>query len=131
MCTQQTKILLHSAAFYSCCIWPRELRQQVKWMFPTTGGPPRPKQPKDFIDTSYPLLSSLILNPRGALPLHTHTHPHTPTLRASLFGFRPPNSARIGYATEGTLLISAQLHVHRRCQRLPNGLDANKTLEAT
>ena len=87
----RTKILLRPAAFYSCCIWPRELRQQVKWMSPATGGPPRPTQPKDFINTSYPLLSSLILNSRGVLPPHTHTHTtlhtHTPCL-----AFRLPSS---------------------------------------
>ena len=32
-----------------------------------------------------------------------------PTLPASLSGTFPPNSARFGYATEGALIISAQL----------------------
>ena len=41
--------------------------------------------------------------------------------------YLPPNSARIGYVTEGALLIFA---IHRRCQRSPSGLSTNKNVEA-
>ena len=51
---------------------------------------------------------------------------YTPSIA---FWHLPPSSARIGYATEGALLISAQLHVHRRCQRPPKGLGTIKTAE--
>ena len=41
----------------------------------------------------------------------------------------PPNSARLGYATEwGTLYLRAA--VQRRCQRPPKGLGTSKTVDA-
>ena len=49
---------------------------------------------------------------------------------STAFRHLPPHSARIGYATDGTLFISAQLST-RRGQRPPKDLGTNKTLEET
>ena len=46
------------------------------------------------------------------------------------FRHLPPNSARFGYATEGTLFISAQLSMQQRGQRSPKGSGTGKTVEA-
>ena len=53
---------------------------------------------------------------------------YTPSIA---FWHLPPSSARIGYATERALFISAQLHVHRRGQHAPKGSVTDKTVEAT
>ena len=50
---------------------------------------------------------------------------HTPSIA---FRHLPPNSATGGYATEGALFISAQLHVHGRGQRPPKGFGTNKKM---
>ena len=52
---------------------------------------------------------------------------HTPS---TAFRHLPPNSARIGNATEGAL-FHLRAAVHRRCQRRSKGLGINKTVEAT
>ena len=60
---------------------------------------------------------------------YSGTLPHTPSLA---FRHLPPNSARFGYATEGTLFISAQLSSDMvMMQRPPKGSGINKTVEAT
>ena len=51
---------------------------------------------------------------------------HTPSIA---FRHLPPNSVITGYTTEGELFTLA--HLHRRCQGPPQGLDSNKTVEAT
>ena len=51
---------------------------------------------------------------------------HTPSIT---FWQLPPNSGRIGYTTEGSLFISAQLSTNG--QHPPKGLGTNKTVKAT
>ena len=46
------------------------------------------------------------------------------------FRYPPPDSARIGYATEWDILHLYEA-VHRRCQRPPKGLGTNKTRNTT
>ena len=52
----------------------------------------------------------------------TRTRSHSET---RFRGPLPPDSAMIGYATEGPYLCSS---VHSRCQRPPKGVGTNKTV---
>ena len=57
----------------------------------------------------------------------SHSPGHTPSIA---FRHLPPDSARFGYATEGTLFYLCAA-VQRRDQRPPKGSGTNMTVEAT
>ena len=74
--------------------------------------------PSDALPTE---LSSLVSGLCSCVRLPSY---HTPS---SAFRHLPPNSARIGYASRGTLYLRGA--VHRRCQHPPKGLGADHYVE--